>query len=567
MCEKLRRCLALGLIALIPALPVQASQTADETGSGYTSDADLIENLQQEEETVSPLEEGSELLLIYPELPTDEQQETIEQLENAATALGRRMEYASASTAAGYIDQYQAVICYALTGEEEEVFGELRRYDGQLLFLGADGMAAYLTATGRQAAIGTGYGTSNAQLTYTFRDTEEAVKLVEIEQVCDFSILEYQSGTLETDYGEYPFFAEVGLTDSEQTARYCPLTEFSGSVLEAALIQELNTWLWPYNDMPTDYAQYLVLDEVYPFMPTDELMEKVQVCIDEDIPFVISVMPIYTNTDYPAMQQFCEVLRYAQSNGGAVILHAPILRSEVSDWDAFYESVTTATTAYTDQGVYPLGIEVPESWIWKEDYLSFMKRYRTAFVYNDTDASGFTLDAQTNLLYQNYHQLIMPAITLDDRGTSWLTCYSSAVYLDVSEDTEKLQECIDALHDSAVPLLSLWDMAHSVWANNFHMEYSSYQLTINDEVRSLRYEAEAYPEDYDYQRNTLARFTVSLAQQNKVLMVVCVAAVAIFLGLMLWATKVRRNEFRRKTEKKRRPGSRRRPQKDTEEQG
>lgn len=548
MYNLIRRCLAVFLLLVLLALPVSASDATEET-SRYTSDADLIGQLQEEEETVSPLEDGTELLLIYPDATTEAQQMVIEELENAATSLGKKMEYAPAAAAVHYIGQYQAVICYDLTGEEAEVFAELCQYTGQLLFLGADGMKAYLSATGQQKAIGPELGSIDGQLTYTFRDTEQAVKLVEIPQVYVFSCLSYQSGELETNSGSFPFFAEVGLEDSEKSARYCPLTDFSDEVLYAALLEELNSWLWPYEDMPTDYAQYLVIDEVYPFMPTDELKEKVQLCIDADIPFVISVMPIYQNTDYPAMQQFCEVLKYAQSNGGAVILHAPILRSGVTDWDAFYEDITSATLAYTDHGVYPLGIEVPESWIWKTDYLSFMKRYRTVFVYQDTEESGFTLEAQTNLLYQNYHQLIMPAITLDEVGTSWLTCYSSAVYFDSTAELETLQVCIDALQDSAVPLLSLWDMSHSVWANSFHMEYSSYVITINDEVRSLVYEPEPYPEDYDYKRNTLARFTVSLAEQNKVLVVLSAASVVMFLGLMIWAQKVRRRQFRRSDKK------------------
>lgn len=35
---------------------------------------------------------------------------------------------------------------------------------------------------------------------------------------------------------------------------------------------------------------------------------------------------MYVNGDYPSMTHFCEVLRFAQAGGGAVIINAPLTR-------------------------------------------------------------------------------------------------------------------------------------------------------------------------------------------------------------------------------------------------
>ena len=54
---------------------------------------------------------------------------------------------------------------------------------------------------------------------------------------------------------------------------------------------------------------YPVLDEVYPFMQSDLLVEKIDLFIDSGISFTITVMPIYQNTDYPAFLRFCDILK------------------------------------------------------------------------------------------------------------------------------------------------------------------------------------------------------------------------------------------------------------------
>ena len=73
----------------------------------------------------------------------------------------------------------------------------------------------------------------------------------------------------------------------------------------------LQTWLWPYKNSPTAYGQYLVLDRIYPFADPERLLSLVEMLEMENVPYVLCVMPIYANADYPAMKRFCEVLRYA----------------------------------------------------------------------------------------------------------------------------------------------------------------------------------------------------------------------------------------------------------------
>ena len=80
----------------------------------------------------------------------------------------------------------------------------------------------------------------------------------------------------------------------------------------------LQTWLWPYKNSPTAYGQYLVLDRIYPFADPERLLSLVEMLETENVPYVLCVMPIYANADYPAMKRFCEVLRYRRAAARAL---------------------------------------------------------------------------------------------------------------------------------------------------------------------------------------------------------------------------------------------------------
>lgn len=113
-------------------------------------------------------------------------------------------------------------------------------------------------------------------------------------------------------------------------AQAFPLCQTAGSITHLAYFdpsQEaqcaflstlLQTWLWPYKNSPTAYGQYLVLDRIYPFADPERLLSLVEMLETENVPYVLCVMPIYANADYPAMKRFCEVLRYAQSRGAVI---------------------------------------------------------------------------------------------------------------------------------------------------------------------------------------------------------------------------------------------------------
>ena len=86
----------------------------------------------------------------------------------------------------------------------------------------------------------------------------------------------------------------------------------------------------------------------------------------ENVPYVLCVMPIYANADYPAMKRFCEVLRYAQSRGAGIVMHVPQVTLANVTVEDLQKNIANAYSAYSRYGVYPLAIEAPDVWLMSE---------------------------------------------------------------------------------------------------------------------------------------------------------------------------------------------------------
>lgn len=490
----------------------------------------------QEETAYLPSGEA-EILLVHEEIPSPAQEEDIEYISLLASALNRSLDFGTPRQCADVVSKYKYIICYNLDRVSRNFLEELEYFQGSLLILGSTFPEEYLMQTGQGAYYINGEIQEKGRLEYSFSEDNRFEELVEIKGMGAFLTNGYASGEITAGDVTYPFCSQVG------NVRFIPVTDYSGKLVKAALMQEIVQWMWPYQDTPPDYAQYFVLDKVYPFMSAERLKERVDVLIESGIPFVISVMPITQNTEFPSMKQFCQVLSYAQANGGAILLNVPIIHQTNVDIEELYEKLTDMTLAYTNYGVYPLGIEVPFSWTNDESYLKVLQRYRTVFVYDDGENSGFQIEAHKNSLYYNYHQLVLPLIELDHTGTSYLKCYSSALYFDSGAEIEVLEEKIKNCKDSSVPLKNLWDMSHSVWANDFWLNYENHILSINEEEIVVDFHPEVFDEEYDYGRNIIQRITVSLQNQNKVLMILVAVIVVLFVSFIAYARKRNKRDF------------------------
>lgn len=505
---------------------------------------DLAGKLQEQiEKDTQPVisdkkEDRAEILLLHNEVLTDSERDNIMLISNMATSMVKGLEFGTYEQYQPYLGEYSYIICYNLKNVDSTLAETLRACDAKIFLIGSEIMLDYLKSTGQAGLLEEAVEPTTGILHYSFENNAEFEELIQFHGISQSVATEYRSGIIEVGDKEYPFCSQIA------KVRFVTITDFTGELSYAAMLKELATWLWPYKNDPVEYVQYVVLDAVDAFMPVEQLKEKVELLISQSLSFVISVMPVYQNTEYPAMQQFCEVLRYAQDNGGAVIMHAPIQQGTINDWEEFSEKMTAVTIAYSDYGVYPLGIEIPQSWIYKKDMLEWLKRYKTVFVYQDDGEIYFHEEDHKNLLYYNYHNLVMPMIELDDTGISYVKNYASALFINGnSQDNSELIEKINNYMQSSVSTKSLWELPHSVWANNYHLNYENGVLTINDEIRSIIYIPQEYDENFNYKRNVVQRVTVNIKNQSTGLILLVTIVTTLFLGMIGYARYHNRKRF------------------------
>jgi len=96
---------------------------------------------------------------------------------------------------------------------------------------------------------------------------------------------------------------------------------------------------------------FLLIDEVYPFSDLGMLCHMADDLYAHGYPFTVSAMPVYDNLEYPAYRLYTQVLRYAQSRGGAIVMHDPIIRSAESKMESTDARLDRASAAFEQQGI------------------------------------------------------------------------------------------------------------------------------------------------------------------------------------------------------------------------
>lgn len=484
----------------------------------------------------SPAERRGDVLVVYPEEADRRgQADNLSAIAEVLFAMGYRADWLEMETAKGALKDYDKVIWCAAADSERMDPELVNDYDGFLLVLGqAKGLAriGIVPLTGLEGDL---IGTTD----YRFADGYRFEASVEVMNAGVFRNASYKSGELTILGKAFP------LVSGSDRVRYIPLMDYTGNYAKALLTREIADWLWIWDSPGHAYSQFVVLDEVYPFTDPYRLRDFVNYMAGLKMNFVISVMPIYEHGDYPAMKRFCEVLRYAQANGGAVVLHAPVIQSEI-DPEVLTEQLTIAAGNYFDNGVWILGLEVPSEWAFDEALTGVLGRSRT-LLFSDLEAfAGHSVQAYGLNRYLGLgSRQIVPAFRLDETGVSHTANSPTAVYLKPDVLTDAMVYAgIDAVKDSPVPMGDLWGMDQSLYLNDSKsLLWDGNTLMVDGMQRFRGYEPLEAEEIYDYKRNIYYRFVTNLARQNRFLIAVSGVVLVVFIFLVIQSRRQMRKRF------------------------
>ncbi len=480
---------------------------------------------------------SGDILLVYDRRPDEIARLSIERLVTVGAAMLKVVDYGMVGDCCDVLGEYQYVIFYDIRSKDAAFLDAMRKSDASKMIIGGTLMQDYLSSTNRSELCLGEEAQKSGQLFYTFPSGQQYEAIVHWDFLGQYVSDGYENGTILTNGRSYPLCTEIN------GIRFIPLRDLSQMLVFTSLMQEIVRWMWPYHNRPTSYAQFLVLDNVYPFVPADQLMKQIEAIEETSVPYVISVMPLINNTNYPAMKQFCQVLSYAQTRGASIILHAPIIHKKVTNPEELYEKLTEMITPYFENGVFPLGIEVPLSWINQEPYLEVLKRFSTVFIYDDGKSSGFDMDANTSQFARQGHQVVYPLLELDQTGVSQLECYASATYMDYSTQSDLLLQYAQNSRKSNNPFMDLRDYNHTVWLDTCELSYQSRMAYIDGIYVSTDFQPAAYDTEFNFNRSPLVRMTLDLQNQNHVLMAIVLILSVVFLACIVYARIQMRKHF------------------------
>lgn len=309
----------------------------------------------------------------------------------------------------------------------------------------------------------------------------------------------------------------------------------------------LQIWRWPYEGLPRGYGYYLVLDRVYPFEEPAKLMEITDMMEEENVPYALSVMPLYANSEYPAMKRFCEYLTYVQSRGAGVILHAPLVTLQSVSAEDIREHINIAYEGYTNYGVYPLAIQTPDSWLLSEKGLSVLTGFRTVFTFvSAEEVYGDQLNI--NLAFKDGHQLVA---STREGALTYTDAYAQAIYLDVNQDVETLREQVKAIKRSRRTLKSLRDMQNAVYSgDNYLLAEADGSLAFNGKEMQLAYVPFVYEENHEFDRGFVQNLKQQIEEGNKLILLFVLVSCSFFIVAMFLVRRSIRGELLQAKRKK-----------------
>lgn len=282
---------------------------------------------------------------------------------------------------------------------------------------------------------------------------------------------------------------------------YVPYFE-AGTATEFAMAYMLDAWL----SLNADGQVYVLFKEIYPFSDLKLLETTADRLYEAGIPFIYCVRPVFSNTDYPAMQRYMQVLKYAQSRNGTVLIDEPA----VSPFAAHQEdSLQPKMSAFIDllaeQEIVPLGM--------------------------GTDMFSVSWQELEPLLSEKWISEPLPL--------------SVAVTFDFPADSKEADKVMDELHNTWITYADYKTGSHQTVTTSHVLESDGGILKIDGQEINLNVTMADVSTDYAYKEKEKESLKWLFTVQNNFYLVVIGIALLLFSGLFAAGARLYRRKFRK----------------------
>lgn len=284
--------------------------------------------------------------------------------------------------------------------------------------------------------------------------------------------------------------------------------------------------------------KYLILDEMYVIDDLNDIVRKINYLYEIGIPFIISTMPIFNNTDIDAAERYYEVLRYAESKNGSIIIHFPdISESNIINisMDQLINKMIIAYNSLIDYEVYPVAIDVPEKFLKHKNVKDYLTLSNTVFIDKYLNINNIEFESNNNFIEK------LPYYKYDDE-----TEYNSSLGLSIASniDFNEFKDSLYLLNKREIYFNDFSYLNNFIKIGENELKLKGGNLYLNNKNVTIQrfISIEEFKPIFN-EEEKLEEGTINLSKLNKVLIIITVIATVIFIIIAISNRRIDRNKF------------------------
>ncbi|OPA79508.1 hypothetical protein BVG16_09430 [Paenibacillus selenitireducens] len=316
----------------------------------------------------------------------------------------------------------------------------------------------------------------------------------------------------------------------ENRFAYVPYYE-RGNLSELAMAYVLKDWL----KVTEQGRTYLLIKEIYPFSDLKLVESMADQLYRAGIPFIVSVRPVFSNTDYPAMKRYLETLKYVQSRNGSILVNAPVVTTTINQAGAKLEDqMELFIDVLANYGIAPLGMGAEMYWSYDQYYVNQGMRFFNSTILFPNESIRYKSQQDESQRFSS-SAFSMPLSFLEqfehaDKVIARLPMDVALTYdFDETEDqmNEHMQTLMDRwIHfdDYKIDDHEVKTVTNTVLSRNGLLYINDRSVDMNDAYRHINSE-------YDYLHEQKKSLATLFNIQNKILIALIIATLLVF-GLL-----------------------------------
>jgi hypothetical protein len=292
---------------------------------------------------------------------------------------------------------------------------------------------------------------------------------------------------------------------------------------------------------------YFYLDDVTPFNDLNNLIDEIDYLKDNGIKFFIEVSPVFVNEDLKAMGKFAECLRYAQANGGIVVMKAPTINSKGMNAKSIIgqqvsEKAKIAFNNFTNYWVYPVAMSVDVSLLYRDDFKDILECTDTLFL-NLEDNININDSNHTIKYYNNIIQKVTLRDYMENSKTNMYV--RNALCVESDYNFEEFKKKVNEILNREITFTPSNRLStYMKFDNEVKSNFKGIFLNDKDVTQQRFINQDEYKNSFVKNENNEENpVKVDLTESNRTLEIISGLALLIFLIILILSKNIERKRF------------------------